>query len=253
MKGWQVAGYNDSKWLPVEQVTSPCNNISSQLNENMIVQEVIKPKSITRLPNGKYILDIGQNMAGWLKLNTNGKAGDTITLRFAETLKPDGTLYTDNLRSAFQSDSYVMKGSRKEEWEPSFVYHGFRYVEIAGFPGIPTVDNFEGKIIYDGFQTIGSFSCSDTLLNRIYENAFRTTRNNFKGMPIDCPQRDERDPWLGDWATTSIGASYAFDDQRLFSKWMDDIRFAQRTNGQLPDIIPEPTGWSAFKDNTTLS
>ncbi|MDP4269167.1 MAG: family 78 glycoside hydrolase catalytic domain [Bacteroidota bacterium] len=250
LKGWQVAGYNDSQWLSAEQVTAPCNNISSQLNENMIVQEVIKPKSITRLQNGKYILDMGQNMAGWLKLKANGKAGDTISLRFAETLKADGSLFTDNLRRAQQTDKYIMKGGNWEEWQPTFVYHGFRYVEIMGYSGVPAIDNFEGKVIYDGFKTIGSFECSDSLLNVIYRNACRTIRNNFKGMPIDCPQRDERDPWLGDWATTSIGASYTFDHQRLFAKWLDDIQFAQRASGQLPDIAPEP-GWTAFKDNMT--
>ena len=250
LNGWNMAGYNDTGWIGAELVKSPCDKILSQVNENMIVQKTIKPVSITRLSNGNYILDMGQNMAGWLKLKAKGKAGDTITLHFAETLKTDGNLFTANLRSAKQTDIYIMKGSVLEQWEPTFVYHGFRYVEVVGFPGVPTVDNFEGKIIYDGFKTVGSFSCSDSLLNTIYQNSCRTISNNFKGMPIDCSQRDERDPWLGDWATTSLGASYIFDHQRLFAKWMDDIQFAQRPNGQIPDVAPEP-GWTAFKDNMT--
>lgn len=250
LTGWTKPGYNAANWLDVDLVPAPCENLLSQTNENMIVHEIVKPISINQLPNGSYVLDMGQNMAGWLKFKATGTRGDTITMRFAETLKPDGTLYTANLRSAKQTDIYVMKGNGLEQWEPTFVYHGFRYVEIAGFPGIPTLDDFEGKIIYDGFPTIGSFSCSDTLLNRIYENACRTTLNNYKGMPVDCPQRDERDPWLADWATTSLGASYTFDIERLYVKWMDDIQFSQRSRGQMPDIAPEP-GWTGIKDNMT--
>lgn len=250
LTGWTKTGYNDSNWLDVELVTAPCETILSQTNENMIVHEVVKPVSINQLPNGNYILDMGQNMAGWLKFKAKGAKGDTITMRFAETLKQDGTLYTANLRSALQTDRYVMKGQGWEQWEPAFVYHGFRNVEVSGFPGKPKLDDFEGKVIYDGFQTIGSFSCSDTLLNLIYTNACRTIQNNYKGMPVDCPQRDERDPWLADWATTSLGASYTFDIERLYVKWMDDMQFSQRSRGQMPDVAPEP-GWTGIKDNMT--
>jgi len=250
LTGWKMIGYDDNDWMNVELVPAPCETILSQTNENMIVHETVKPASITKLTDGRYILDMGQNIAGWIKFKARGEKGDTIKLRFAESLNPDGTLFIANLRTALQTDIYVMNGRGCEQWEPTFVYHGFRFVEVTGFSGIPTVEDFEGKIIYDGIKTVGSFSCSDTLLNQIHENTVHTIRNNYKGMPVDCHQRDERDPWLADWATTSIGSSYIFDDVRLYVKWMDDIRFAQRSRGQLPDIIPEPS-WTAIKDNMT--
>lgn len=248
--GWDKAHFNTDAWLSAETVSAPEGEIMSQTNENMTIHQSIKPVSIITLPNGNHILDMGYNMTGWLKLKAKGKNGDEIILRFGESLDENGKLYSANLRTALQKDIYILHGDGWEEWEPRFTYHGFRYVEIEGFPGKPTVDNFEGRLIYDNIRTVGSFLCSDDLLNRIYQNAYRTICNNYKGMPVDCPQRDERDPWLGDWATTSIGASYALNIQSLYRKWLRDIRFAQRDNGQLPDVIPEFT-WTAFKDNMT--
>jgi alpha-L-rhamnosidase len=238
LTGWSLPHFNDKKWLRVEVVSAPEGSLSAQMNENMIVHESIKPISINKLSDGSYILDMGQNMVGWLKLNAQGKRGDKITLRFGETLKSDGTLFRDNLRNAWATNVYTMKGGVPETWEPSFVYQGFRYVEISGYPGTPTINDFEGEVIYDGMKTIGSFASSDSLLNKIYHNAYWGIRGNYKGMPVDCPQRDERQPWLGDRSTGCLGESFLFDNEKLYAKWMDDMRESQKENGQLPDMSP---------------
>ncbi|MBB3187003.1 alpha-L-rhamnosidase [Microbacter margulisiae] len=238
LTGWDLPHYNTKKWLPAELVSAPTGIISAQMNPNMAIHESVKPVAIHALPNGAYVLDMGQNMAGWLALKAQGQKGDTITLRFAETLNPDGSINRANLRSALQTDVYIMNGKGVESWQPSFVYHGFRYVEITGYPGVPTLNDFEGKVIYDGFNTIGSFTCSDSLLDKIYHNAFWSIRSDYKGMPVDCPQRDERQPWLGDRASGCIGESFIFDNENLYIKWLDDIMYSQKPDGQLPDMAP---------------
>lgn len=134
--------------------------------------------------------------AGYEKIK--GAAGDSIRLRFAEFLQPDGELYMDNLRDARVTDTYICRGIEKETtWAPRFVYHGFRYVEVTGYPS-PELTDFTGEVVSDEMEHLGTFSCSDSMLNRIYRNAYWGVLSNYKGMPVDCPQRNERQPWLGD-------------------------------------------------------
>ncbi len=249
MPGWNMTGYDDSEWLNAEYVQPPGGEYSAQMNENMKIMETIKPRSVTMLSKGKYIIDMGQNIAGWLKIRVKGRRGDRVVLRFAETLQDNGELFTANLRDAKATDIYILKGEEEEAWEPSFVYHGFRYVEVTGFPGVPTVDNFEGRIVYDNISQTGSFVSSDSILNRIYENAFRGIRSNYKGMPVDCPQRNERQPWLGDHAAGSLGESFIFDISRLYAKWLDDIEQSQKADGCIPDVAP--AYWNYYTDNMT--
>src|SRR5690606_94433 len=127
---------------------------------------------------------------------------------------------TANLRDAKVTDRYTLKGEGQETWEPSFVYHGFRYVEITDYPGTPTIEDFEGKVVYDDMMTIGTFETSDSTINQVYRNAWWGISGNYKGMPVDCPQRNERQPWLGDRATGARGESFLFDNSRLYAKWL---------------------------------
>ena len=235
---WNKNGFNDSRWTKASVVTAPLGILTAQMTENMRIMEVLKPVSIKPLTKDTFIIDMGQNMTGWLQLKAQGNKGNKITIRFAESLDNNGRLKRDNLRSALSTDTYTMKGTGIETWEPTFVYHGFRYAEITGFPETPTVKNFEGKVIYDNMATIGEFNSSNELLNQIYKNAYWGIRGNYKGMPVDCPQRDERQPWLGDRATGSLGESYIFDNTRLYVKWLNDIEESQMPTGQLPDMAP---------------
>lgn len=247
--GWNMPGFNDSKWLEPQLVAAPGGKVGAQTNEPIKVMAIVKPIGITQLKPGTWIMDMGQNMAGWVQMKVNGTRGDKVTLRFAETIQKNGELYVANLRDAKVTDVYTLKGGGEETWHPVFVFHGFRYVEIAGYPGTPAIDDFEGQVVYDDMATTGSFETSNTLINQIYKNAFWGILSNYKGMPIDCPQRNERMPWLGDRATGSLGESFLFDNENLYAKWLDDIQEAQKPDGSIPDVAP--AYWNYYSDNMT--
>lgn len=249
MPGWNTANFNDSKWLKAQLVKAPGGIIKAQMNEPMKVMERVTPVSITKLTEGKYIMDMGQNMAGWVKMRVNGKRGTQVKLRFGESLQPSGELYTENLRDAQATDIYTLKGAKEETWRPAFVFHGFRYVEISGYPGKPTIGDFTGEVVYDDMETTGSFETSNETINQIYKNAYWGIRSNYKGMPIDCPQRNERQPWLGDRTTGAYGESFIFDNVKLYAKWLNDIEDAQRAEGSIPDVAPN--FWYYYKDDVT--
>ena len=248
MEGWNRPAFDDAKWLKAELVKDPGGRVEAQMNENMKVMETLQPVSIKPL-NGKFILDMGQNMAGWLKVKVKGKQGDRVTLKFAESLQPNGELYVANLRDARVTDVYTLNGKGQESWSPRFVFHGFRYVEITGYPGTPKKDDFTGEVIYDDMQTTGMLETSNETINQIHKNAYWGIRSNYKGMPIDCPQRNERQPWLGDRATGAYGESFIFDNARLYTKWLDDIEESQTPEGSLPDVAPN--FWYYYKDDVT--
>ena len=209
---WSETGYDDSSWLQAERVSIPSGYLRGQTIPGIKVVEKINPRTIRKSANG-YILDMGQNMVGWLRIRVKGNAGDSVRLRFAETLQPDGELYTANLRSAKVTDLYILKGEGIEEWAPRFVYHGFRYVEVSEFPGNPTLANFTGEVVNDDMPLTGTFECDNPILNQLVKNAFWGIRGNYKGIPLDCPQRDERQPWLGDHTNGALGESF-FDGKR---------------------------------------
>jgi len=247
--GWNNIGFNDSKWIKPELVAAPQGNITAQMSEPMKMMQVIKPVSIKKVSNGKHVLDMGQNFAGWLQIKVRGKRGQKVQLRFAESLKADGEIFTANLRDAKVTDIYTLKGVGIETWQPSFIYHGFRYVEVTGFSGTPTINDFEGKLIYDALETTGSFTTSNSVINSIYKNAWWGIASNYKGMPVDCPQRNERQPWLGDRVIGAMGESYLFDNAKLYAKWMDDIQQSQTEEGSIPDVAP--AFWNYYSDDVT--
>ena len=250
MPGWAEPGFDDSDWRPVEMVEKPGEKIVAQPSEPIKVMETLRPISISQPKPGMYIFDMGQNMVGWVQLHVKGERGTRVQLRFAEVLKDDGTLYLDNIRSAEVTDVYILKGGgQAETWQPRFTYHGFRYVELTGYPGTPDLDTIEGKVVHDALRTTGQFSCSNPLINRIYKNATWGIRGNYRSIPTDCPQRDERQGWLGDRSAESRGESYIFDVAAFYNKWLVDIQDAQLQNGSLPNVAP--SYWPTYSDNTT--
>jgi alpha-L-rhamnosidase len=164
-------------------------------------------------------------------------------------LKPDGTLYMANLRGAQVSDYYTLKGGGREAWEPRFVTHGFRFVEVTGFPGKPDLNSIEGRVVNDDLPVVGSFLCSSELINRIYTNIVWGTRGNYRSMPTDCPQRDERQGWLGDRSEECKGEAYLFDIAPLYAKWRQDMSDDQREDGHIPDVVP--SYWPINSENVT--
>ena len=249
MKGWATTNFDDKNWVNARYVQEPGGFYEAQMTPNMKIMGEVKPISIKATPKGTYILDMGQNMVGWLQLKVKGKSGDQITMKFAESLQADGSLYIANLRDAKTTDVYILKGEGEEIWEPRFIFHGFRFVEISGFPTKPTLDNFIGKVVYDDMKTTGTFESSDATMNQIFKNAWWGISGNYKGMPIDCPQRNERQPWLGDRTTGAYGESFLFNNQTLYAKWLDDIKYSQTQDGGLPDVAP--AFWRYYGDNVT--
>ncbi len=245
MMGWsEVGGCDDSKWLNAERTDIPQAYLCAQMTPGMKVLQRIQPASIKG-----SIVDIGQNIAGWLKVRVRGQKGDTIRIVYAEKLNADGTLYRDNFRNARSTDIYICNGEEGQDgrwWTPTFVYHGFKYAEVVGLKNAKK-DDFIAEVVADEMATTGHFECSDTLLNKVMKNAWWGILDNYKGMPVDCPQRDERQPWLGDRTMGSLGESFLFNNERLYTKWMRDICEAQRTDGCIPDVAP--AFWNYYSDD----
>ncbi|MGF1926287.1 MAG: family 78 glycoside hydrolase catalytic domain, partial [Bacteroidia bacterium] len=247
--GWNAVGFDDSKWLKAEFVQEPSGVIEAQMNENIKVMKTLSPLSIRKISGGRYILDMGQNMVGWLQMKVRGQKGQQIKLRFAESLQDNGELFTANLRNAKCTDLYILKGGGQETWEPTFSYRGFRFVELSGYSYQPSASDFVGKMVYDNIKTIGAFQTSNELVNQIFDNAWWGIAGNYKGIPLDCPQRNERQPWLGDRGAVALGESYVFDNGRFYTKWLQDIRNSQKEDGAIPDVAP--AFWRYYSDNMT--
>jgi len=240
MPGWDTANFDDSSWAVVA-VTEESEEIGVvQAYPSETVQKImqIKPKKVSEPKEGVYVYDMGQNFAGWVRLKAGGRAGTKVVLRFAEMLNPDGTIYTENLRSARCTDTYILKGTGKEFWEPKFTFHGFRYVEVTGYPGKPGLDAITGVVVHSAIPVVGSFECSSPMVNQLYSNIVWSQRGNFIEIPTDCPQRDERLGWTGDAQIFIRTATYNMDVSAFFTKWLVDLEDAQSGEGAFPDVAP---------------
>ncbi len=253
---WNQAEYDDSAWLQAELVEAPEGQLSPQPNPNIKVMGWVQPHDVFK-KGDKWIIDMGQNMVGVLYVDNKHFAGlecgDTVMFRYAETLNSDSTLFTKNLRSAECTDYYIAsKTPANDWWKPMFVYHGFRYVEITGLHGnLPTnlEWGFIGLPMYDEMPMTGEFITSNKIINAVYKNATRGIRGNYRSMPTDCPQRDERMGWTGDRTTGNYGESYIFNNHQLYAKWLTDGDDSQWDNGSLANVIPPY--WRGYTDNMT--
>jgi alpha-L-rhamnosidase len=249
MAGWSVPGFDDAGWQAAQGVAAPGGELAAPMIEPIRVTETLKPLALKEPQPGVWVVDMGQNMVGWCRLRVSGPRGTEVRLRHAETLKSDGTLYLDNIRSAKVTDTYTLKGGGAEVYEPRFTYHGFRFVEVTGYPGKPGLSSIEGQVVHDDLQTGGEFACSNPLLNRIYRNIVWGVSGNYRSIPTDCPQRDERQGWLGDRSAECKGETYLFDTSALYAKWLQDMADAQKTNGSVSDVCP--AYWPIYSDNVT--
>ncbi len=249
LTGWDKSGYDDTGWINAEVVQKPGDKLESQPIEPIKIMDQVAPVGVKAIKPGTFIFDMGQNMVGWVALVVKGNKGDKVTLRFAERLNVDGSLFLDNIRTAEVTDTYILKGEGEEQWEPRFTYHGFRYVEMIGYPGIPTLSSVKGKVIHDALDVNGSFNCSNPLINSIYKNSCWGIKGNYRSIPTDCPQRDERQGWLGDRSAECTGESYIFDISKLYNKWVTDINDTQTESGSISDVAP--SYWPFYTDNTT--
>jgi alpha-L-rhamnosidase len=228
----------NKKWGYANITDPPGGKMVSQKMEPIRVMDSIIPVEIKEPVPGVYVIDAGRNLAGWASLRVKGERGTEITMKFAEALYKDGTVNQENLRSAEAKDVYVLKGGMEEHWEPQFTYHGFRYIQIEGFPYKPKPGDFRIKIVRSAVNQTGNFKCSNELLNRIHKMVAATEASNLHSVPTDCPQRDERMGWLNDLTVRIEQALYNFDLSRFYAKFIDDVQDTQEKDGTITCTAP---------------
>jgi alpha-L-rhamnosidase len=227
LAGWSRSDFDDSSWKPAQKMPAPTANLIEQTLEPMRKIRPVQPVAVLPAEKGEWIIDLGQNLTGWLKIRVQEAAGQKIQMRFAELLMPDGkeidTASTGgDVTGGDQIDLYVCKGGGVEEWEPRFTYHGFRYVQISGLSKKPELKDYTGWLVRTDVERIGTFECSDALINKFYEVSMWTIEDNLQGVLTDCPTR-ERCAWMGDGHAVGEAASYNFDLRQFWPKMTADM------------------------------
>jgi alpha-L-rhamnosidase len=244
--GWEKAGFDDYKWEAAVVGEAPAIKVSSQIDIPPRVILTLDPKRVTPAANGAYVFDMGQNMVGWVTLKVRGAAGAKVRLRFAEILNADGTIYTANLRNADATDVYILRGGGEESFAPHFTFHGFRYVEVTGYPGPPPLTAIQGDVVSSvSGDPVAKLSTSSDLVNRMWSIGIWGQRGNFLSIPADCPQRDERLGWMGDAGVFWRTGSYNFDVAAFSQKFIQDITDAQNRQGAFTNVSPNTLPSSA--------
>ena len=246
--GWCEAGYDAKDWRPVRIERHPGGVLRAQIMPPIRVTETIRPVSVKEVKPGVWVYDIGRNIAGWARLTVRGPAGTTVQMRYSENLGPDGDIDQSNnwepkliTTDVFQTDTYILKGEGVETYEARFTYHGFQYVQVTGLPGKATTAMLEGRVVHTDLERVGSFECSNDLLNRIQQAAIGSTVSNYHGMPTDCPHR-EKSGWTGDAHLSAEQVLFNFEPSAAYTKWLEDISDCQRISGAVPVIAPTG-GW----------
>jgi len=245
MPGWSKPEYKDSGWSEVvEEAVSEKVLLLPKRHHAVKTKIFLQTQSISEPVKGKFVFDLGQNMAGIPKINIPVKKGQLVKIRFAEMLQSNGEMYTQNYRSAVSTDFYIPAKEGKIEWQPGFTFHGFRYVELSGFDDSYTPEKswVTGLAQYTDFDFSGSFSSSHNKLNQLQSNIEWGLRSNFLDIPTDCPQRDERAGWTGDAQVFIPTSLFIADAHAFWSSWMQSVRDDQRENGSVPIVVPDIEG-----------
>ncbi|MFT4154491.1 family 78 glycoside hydrolase catalytic domain [Parafilimonas sp.] len=243
VKGWNEAGFNDKGWSGVKLTDASFDVLTATYNEPVKQHEIIKPVKIITTPKGEKVIDFGQNLVGWVVMKAKGNSGDTVTLSHAEVLDKEGNVYLDNLRAAKAQDKYVLTGE-EHSYHPHFTWQGFRYCRVEGLQGELNPEDFEAVVLYSDMEPTGTFSTNNPLINQLQHNIQWGQRGNFLDVPTDCPQRDERLGWTGDAQAFSRTASFNFNVNDFFSKWLKDLE-ADQIDGKVPFVIPNVLGAGA--------
>lgn len=238
MPGWQGANFNADGWKPVHRMYDYRGSLVSQLVPPVAVTREQPIAAVRLLESGKTLVDVGQNLTGWLRFSVQAETGTEITLRYAEALDAEGNLYTENLRLALQTDVFICGGSELETFETVFTCHGFQYVEISGLASPLLAEDMTCVVVHSALPETGLLETSDPLVNKLVENIRWSQRNNYMSVPTDCPQRDERHGWTGDAQIFARTAAYNMDISSFMSKWMTDLSDGQQPTGAFSDFAP---------------
>jgi len=258
MPGWNSAGYDDSAWTNAAALDHRKDILIAQLSQPVRRVMKIRPAGLIITPKGETVIDMGQNMVGWLKFTVRGEKGHTLTVHHGEVLDKDGNFYNENYRSAKSEIIYTLKGEGEETFEPSLSFYGFRYVKLIDWPCEVNLRDFEGVVVYSDMAVTSGFECSDAMVNRLFMNVQWGQRGNFVDIPTDCPQRDERVGWTGDCQAFARTACINMDSRLVLTKWLGDLKLDQAEDGGVPHIVPrvfsKPRnfGSSAWGDAATI-
>jgi alpha-L-rhamnosidase len=234
---WSTPSASPDGWTPAATGTRDPNTLVAPQGPAVRCVQQLSPVSVTRKEDGRYLLDFGQNLVGRLSITVDGPAGTTVTLRHAEVLQ-DGELATRPLRGAHATDRYVLAGGGPRTWQPRFTLHGFRYAEVAGWPGGLADGAVTAQVHHTDMRRTGWFECSDDLVNRLHENVRWSMRGNFVDIPTDCPARDERLGWTGDLQVFAPTASFLYDCAGMLDSWLADVAVDQLPDGTVPWYVP---------------
>lgn len=237
--GWALAGFDDHEWVEAQHFDWPVSSLVETSAPPIRRIEELPPLELRTTASGTTIIDFGQNVSGWVRIAVTGERGTTVTIRHAEILTPTGDLERETNRTAEATDTYTLCGEGVETWEPQFTFHGFRFVEIDGWPGVPTAEAIRAVVVHSDMRRTGWFETSDELVNRLHENTLWSMRDNFVGVPSDCPQRDERMGWTGDLNAFSGTATFLYDVRGILTSWLQDLAAEQRETGQVPWTVPD--------------
>lgn len=250
LNGWNSRNYKDDDWKFANIQSDDVSMLVAIENEPVRIPQKIKPIEKIITPEGELVFDFGQNLVGWVQFKLKGSKGDQINLRHAEVLDESGNFYLENIRAAKAEDNYIFKGEGLETYHPRFTFHGFRYVRIEKYRGDVKLEDLEAHVLHSDMEPIGSFECSDPLINQLCKNIDWGLRGNFLDVPTDCPQRDERLGWTGDAQVFASTASFNRNTALFYSKWMKDFPIEQKADGSVPWVVPNVvpngggTGWS---------
>jgi alpha-L-rhamnosidase len=239
---WDLPGFDDSAWSAAQTVEGSKGALSAQMMPPIRVIDSIVPGALANPRPGVYVYDLGQNLSGWAELRVRGPRGAEVRLRFSELLYDDGMINRENLREAKSRDIYILRGEGEEIYQPRFTYHGFRYVEVTGYPGTPSLDSVRGHVVHTAVEPTGNFAASKALLNQIHKVIRWSDLTNLHSVPTDCDQRDERMGWLGDAQTSAEGMMLNFDMAAFFTNFLRDMRDVQGPDGTLTDTVPHRYG-----------
>ncbi len=237
--GFDTTGFDAGAWSPVTVAADTTDKLVPQPDEPVRTSQELPALSRTENPAGSFVYDLGQNMVGVSKVTISGHAGETVRIRYGEVLKPDGSLYTANLRSAKATDHYTFATDGTVTYTPTFTFHGFRYIEITGASSAPGLSDVTGEVWGSDLAATGTLHTSDPMLNQLVSNISWGQRGNFLSIPTDTPARDERLGWLGDINVFSPTAAYLRDTRAFMEKFSADLRDSQQPGGSLPGVAPD--------------
>ncbi len=253
--GWNQNNFDDTQWAQIKITTSPAPLIHSQMMPEIGASRTFKPAYFNKFNPTTYVYTMGENIAGVVKLKVIGKAGTKITIRYGEWLDKNGRLDQSNINmhlrgvlpneKVIQKDEFILKGKGMEEYTPPYTYHGFQYVEVTSDRPIELdINSIEGVVLHSLVDSIGNFSCSNTLLNTIYDNCKRSYLSNLFGIPTDCPHR-EKNGWMADGFMVQEAGMLNYFSRNIYSKWVNDMVDAQEPNGDVPGVVPTSSNWDS--------